>query len=188
MHMCMCMCAQCTDRRAHRHLWMSGYKYTCIYTREMHTKGSEKAQGVNSVTARVMRWKREVGGFQILLSLYVSVWIFTTLDLCRTSIIKWKNKFYWYTAGSMGKESACNAGDMGRCRSDPWVRKIPWRKKMATPPVPCLENPMGRAWWATVQRGTKSQTWLSDYTRVVQRLTLFLLSLLSLWRTRVTRS
>ena len=29
----------------------------------------------------------------------------------------------------------------------------------------CLENPMDRgAWWATVHRVTKSQTWLSDFT------------------------
>ena len=30
--------------------------------------------------------------------------------------------------GSMGKESSCNAGDAGRCKFDPWVRKIPWSR------------------------------------------------------------
>jgi len=30
--------------------------------------------------------------------------------------------------GSVGKEPACNAGDR-RCGFDPWVGKIPWRRK-----------------------------------------------------------
>ena len=29
-----------------------------------------------------------------------------------------------------GKESACNAGDTGNMGSDPWFRKIPWRRAM----------------------------------------------------------
>ena len=33
--------------------------------------------------------------------------------------------------GSAGKESACNAGDTGNACFDPWVEKIPWRRKMA---------------------------------------------------------
>ena len=42
--------------------------------------------------------------------------------------------------GSDGKESACNVGDLGlipglgRSRFDPWVGKIPWRRKQ--PPTP----------------------------------------------------
>ena len=31
-----------------------------------------------------------------------------------------------FPGGSDGKESACNAGDPG---FDPWVGKIPWRRK-----------------------------------------------------------
>ena len=34
--------------------------------------------------------------------------------------------------GSAGKESACSAGDTG---FDPWVRKIPWRRKWQPTPV-----------------------------------------------------
>ena len=35
--------------------------------------------------------------------------------------------FYNVLHGSShGKESACNAGDL----ADPWVRKIPWRRKL----------------------------------------------------------
>ena len=32
-----------------------------------------------------------------------------------------------------GKESACNAGDTGNIGSDPWFRKIPWRRGQPTP-------------------------------------------------------
>ena len=36
------------------------------------------------------------------------------------------------------------------CEFNPWVEKIPWRRKWPTP-VFFLENPMDRgAWWATV--------------------------------------
>ena len=47
---------------------------------------------------------------------------------------------------------------------DPWVRKIPLQKGMAThSSIPCLEHPMDRgSWWATVHKVTKSWTQLSD--------------------------
>ena len=32
----------------------------------------------------------------------------------------------------MSKESTCNAGDVGRCKFDPQVRKIPLEEGMAT--------------------------------------------------------
>ena len=48
---------------------------------------------------------------------------------------------------------------------DPWVGKIPWRKKWQPTPVSLPENPMDRgAWWATVQRVAESRTWLSTHT------------------------
>jgi len=35
-----------------------------------------------------------------------------------------------------GKESACNVGDLGSIpESDPWVGKIPWRRKWQPTPV-----------------------------------------------------
>ena len=36
-----------------------------------------------------------------------------------------------FPGGSVGKESACNAGDLG----DPWIGKIPWRRKWQPTPV-----------------------------------------------------
>ena len=37
-----------------------------------------------------------------------------------------------FPGGSDGKEPACNAGGLG---FDPWVRKIPWRRKWKHTPV-----------------------------------------------------
>ena len=38
-----------------------------------------------------------------------------------------------FPGGSEGKASACNAGDLGL--TDPWLRKIPWRRKWQPTPV-----------------------------------------------------
>ena len=51
----------------------------------------------------------------------------------------------------------------GRPRFNPWVRKIPWRRKWQPISVFLPGEFHGqKAWWATVQGVTKSQTWLSD--------------------------
>ena len=56
--------------------------------------------------------------------------------------------------GSLGKESACDAGDLGL---------IPGEGNGYPLQYSCLENPMGSgAWWAAVHGVTKSQTRLSD--------------------------
>ena len=61
-----------------------------------------------------------------------------------------------------GKESACQSR---RLRFDPWVGKIPWRRKWATPlQYSCLENPMDRGAWRAIVHGvTKIQTQLRNY-------------------------
>ena len=63
-----------------------------------------------------------------------------------------------FPGGSDIKECACNGGDLG---SVPGLGKSP-REGHGNPlQYSCLENPKGRgAWWATVRRVTKSQTWL----------------------------
>jgi len=39
-----------------------------------------------------------------------------------------------FPGGSVGKEFACNEGDLGSIpRLDPWVGKIPWRRERLTP-------------------------------------------------------
>ena len=63
---------------------------------------------------------------------------------------------------SVGKESACNAGDPS---SIPGLGRSPGEGNGNPLQYPCLENPMDRgAWWATVHGVTKSQTQLSMYT------------------------
>ena len=65
-------------------------------------------------------------------------------------------------SGTSGKESTRQCR---RYRFDPWVRKIPCRRKWQPTPVFCLENSMDRgAWWATVPGVGKSQTRLRDIT------------------------
>ena len=55
---------------------------------------------------------------------------------------------------SDGKESTCNAGDVG---SIPGSGRSPREGNGDPLQYSCLENPMGRgAWWATVHGVTKS--------------------------------
>ena len=52
------------------------------------------------------------------------------------------------TSGSVGKESACNAGDLQKHRSNPWVRKDPWRKKWQ--PIPLFLPGKSHGQWSLV--------------------------------------
>ena len=54
-----------------------------------------------------------------------------------------------------GKRSACQ---YRRCGFDPWVGKIPWRRKWQPTPV----NPMDKGAWKLQSIGSQSQTGLSD--------------------------
>ena len=61
-----------------------------------------------------------------------------------------------FPGGSDGKASDCNVGDL---EFDPWVGKIPWRRKWQPTPVFLPENPMdGGAWQAIVHEVAKSRT------------------------------
>ena len=68
-----------------------------------------------------------------------------------------------FSSGSVGKESACNAGDIGDAGSI-LGQEDPLEKGNGKPlQYSCLKNPMDRgAWWAIVQSVAKSRTWLSD--------------------------
>ena len=64
-----------------------------------------------------------------------------------------------FPGDSDGKESACNAGDLG---SIPGSGRSPGEGNGYPLQYSCLENPMDRvAWQATVHGVTKSQTRLS---------------------------
>ena len=65
-----------------------------------------------------------------------------------------------FSGGSDGKESACNAGDLG---SVPGSGKSTGKKNGYSLQYSCLENSMDReAWWAIVHEVIKSQTGLND--------------------------
>ena len=62
--------------------------------------------------------------------------------------------------GSDGKESACNAGDLGSISG---LGRSPGEGNSSPLQYSCLENPMDRgAWWATVHAVSKSQAQLRD--------------------------
>jgi len=65
-----------------------------------------------------------------------------------------------FPCGSIGKESACNAGDPS---SIPGLGRSPGEGNGNSLQYPCLENFMDRgAWWAAVHGVPKSQSQLSD--------------------------
>ena len=64
--------------------------------------------------------------------------------------------------GSVGKDSACNAGDAGFI---PGLGRSPEEGNGNPLQYSCLENPMDRgAWQATVHKVAKSQIQLGDFT------------------------
>ena len=69
--------------------------------------------------------------------------------------------------GGSVKESFCQCR---RCRGrgfNPWVGKIPWRRKSNPLQYSCLENSMDRGvWWATVQGVTKRLIWLKGWAHI----------------------
>ena len=65
-----------------------------------------------------------------------------------------------FPGGSDGKESACNAGDLGLI---PRLGRSPGEGNGNPLQYFCLENATDRgAWWATVHEVSKSWTQLSD--------------------------
>ena len=79
-----------------------------------------------------------------------------------------------FSGGPSGKEPACQYRRCKRCRFNPWVGKIPWRRAWQPLQYSCLENPIDRgASWAAVHRVTKSQIRLSTHARKSKTLSLF---------------
>ena len=69
-------------------------------------------------------------------------------------------RLWGFCVGSAGKESTCNAGDLG---SIPGLERSPGERHGSPLQNSCLENPMDRgAWWVTVHGVAKSQTRLNQ--------------------------
>ena len=65
-----------------------------------------------------------------------------------------------FPGGSVGKEAACNAGDLGLI---PASGRFPGKGNDYPLQCSCLENSMDKgAWWATVHEVAKSHTRLSE--------------------------
>ena len=85
-----------------------------------------------------MGWQPELtaieGGYSSVTRKYSAWMYFNTIQMCRN-----------FPHGSAGKESACNAGDTGGVSMfNPWVGKIPWRRKWQPTPVFLPENSFGQ--------------------------------------------
>ena len=78
------------------------------------------------------------------------------LNFCKNAEVElWRILFFkWgFSDSSVGKESACNAGDLG---SIPGSGRSPGEGNGNPLLYSCLENSMDRgAWWATVHGGHK---------------------------------
>ena len=70
-----------------------------------------------------------------------------------------------FPGGSDSNESTCQCR---RPEFDPWLGKIPWRKRLGYPlHYSCLKNPMDRgAWWATVRHGLSDWHFHCHYSLV----------------------
>jgi len=79
--------------------------------------------------------------------------------LCIISCFRLQSNHYSFPCSSVGKESACSAGDLGLI---PGLGRPPGEGNGNPLQYPCLQNLMDRgAWWAVVHRVAKSQAWLS---------------------------
>ena len=75
---------------------------------------------------------------------------------------------FTFPGGASGKEPACQCQSCKKCGFDPWVRKIPWRKKWQPTPVFLTEEAHRGAWQAIVHRVAKSQMWLKQLSRHIR--------------------
>ena len=92
------------------------------------------------------------------------------IGLFRLSVFSWCDFVRLYVSRRAspqlrGKTPACSAGGAGDTGSVPALGRSPGGGNGNLLQYSCLENPMDRgAWWATVHRVTKSQTWLKQLT------------------------
>ena len=56
-----------------------------------------------------------------------------------------------FPGGTSGKEPTCQFRRRESLGFDPWVGKIPWRRKCQPTPYACPEKPMDRGAWGAVE-------------------------------------
>ena len=81
----------------------------------------------SSTLAWKMPWAEEPGRLRSMGLLRVKYDSATSLSLSRILRV--------FPGGASGKESACQCRRCKRCRFDPWVGKIPWRRARLPTPV-----------------------------------------------------
>ena len=69
-----------------------------------------------------------------------------------------------------GKESACQCKRHRRYIFDPWIRKIPWRRKWQPTPVFLPENSMERGAWQATVHGVFGVNWIRLSLHTTERL------------------
>ena len=82
------------------------------------------------------------------------------------SLLHFSQHLQWASQVALWVENPAAHVEDRRCRFDPWVGKIPWKR--AWQPLQCsrLENPVDRgAWWVTVHAVAESQTWPKRLSR-----------------------
>ena len=102
------------------------------------------------------------------MKLYLFLMLFTVLSWFPR--VKKTDMTLLCPSGTSGKELARQCRRQRRHRFDPWIRKIPWRRKWPS----CLENPMDRgAWRATVHGVAKSWSQLKQLRSSIMPLIIF---------------
>ena len=73
--------------------------------------------------------------------------------ITKTTNYGWRPLLRHFPDDSAGKEASWQCRRHKRCRFDPWVGKISWRRKWQPAPIFLLENSMDRGAWRTTVHG-----------------------------------
>ena len=86
-----------------------------------------------------------------------------------------KNKLLSFPCGSAGKESVCNAGDLGLI---PGLGRSPGEGNGNPLQYSCLENPMDRETWQAIVHGVAKESDTTEHAHMAKYKILFGLSII----------
>ena len=93
---------------------------------------------------------------------FINILYAVITKLWSKQIFKSEYNYVWASWWHSGKEFSYQGRRHKGCAFDPWVGKIPGGGNSNPLQYSCLENPMDRgAWWAMIDRVSKSQTRLT---------------------------